>query len=271
MGTLYICPTPIGNLDDVSQRLIDVLNNVDLIYCEDTRRAKKLLNHFGIETGIESYFIGNEVNKIEDIKSHLGNNLNLALISDAGTPLISDPGNKLVETIIKEGFRVESIPGPSSVLVALTLSGFDISNFQFLGFIPKSGKEKSEFLTKLLNAQMPSVCFTSPKRVIKDLDYFEKNGLNSQITVCRELTKKFETIHRGDIAEVKEKLSSDNLKGEITLVIAPSELNTNVNFELDSALKILLYNGVPKRDLAKAVSLITDIPTNEIYDKIKDS
>ena len=151
VGTLYICPTPIGNLDDVSQRLIDVLNNVDLIYCEDTRRAKKLLNHFGIETGIESYFIGNEVNKIEDIKSHLGNNLNLALISDAGTPLISDPGNKLVETIIKEGFRVESIPGPSSVLVALTLSGFDISNFQFLGFIPKSGKEKSEFLTKLLN------------------------------------------------------------------------------------------------------------------------
>ena len=99
MGTLYICPTPIGNLDDVSQRLIDVLNNVDLIYCEDTRRAKKLLNHFGIETGIESYFIGNEVNKIEDIKRHLGNNLNLALISDAGTPLISDPGNKLVEII----------------------------------------------------------------------------------------------------------------------------------------------------------------------------
>ena len=110
MGTLYICPTPIGNLDDVSQRLIDVLNNVDLIYCEDTRRAKKLLNHFGIATVIESYFIGNEVNKIEDIISHLKNNLKIALISDAGTPLISDPGNKLVETIINEGFKVESIP-----------------------------------------------------------------------------------------------------------------------------------------------------------------
>ena len=118
---------------------------------------------------------------------------------------------------------------------------------------------------------MPSVCFTSPKRIIKDLDYFEKNGLNSQITVCRELTKKFETIHRGDISEVKEKLRLDNLKGEITLVIASSESNTNVNFELDTALKILLDHGVPKRDLAKAVSLITDIPTNEIYDKIKGS
>ena len=271
MGTLYICPTPIGNLDDVSKRIADILNEVDLIYCEDTRRAKKLLNHLGIKTEIESYFIGNEVNKIEDIKTHLENDVNIALISDAGTPLISDPGNKLVEEIIKEGFNVVSIPGPSSVLVALTLSGFDISNFQFLGFIPKSGKEKSEFLTKLLNAQMPSVCFTSPKRVIKDLDYFEINGLNSQITVCRELTKKFETIHRGDISEVKEKLSADNLKGEITLVISPNELSKNVNFELDSALKILLDNGIPKRDLAKAVSLITDIPTNEIYDKIKDS
>ena len=271
MGTLYICPTPIGNLDDVSQRLFDVLSSVDLIYCEDTRRAKKLLDHLGIKTEIESYFIGNEVNKIEGIKSHLGNNLNLALISDAGTPLISDPGNKLVETIINEGFKVESIPGPSSVLVALTLSGFDISNFQFLGFIPKSGKDKSEFVTKLLNSQMPSVCFTSPKRVIKDLDYFEKNGLNSQITVCRELTKKFETIHRGGITEVKEKLISDNLKGEITLVIGPSKINKYVNFELDSALKILLKNGVSKRDLAKAVSLISDIPANEIYDKIKDS
>ncbi len=271
MGTLYICPTPIGNLDDVSKRLIDVLSDVNLIYCEDTRRAKILLNHLGIKTEIESYFIGNEVSKIEDIKNHLGNNLNIALISDAGTPLISDPGNKLIENLIMEGFNVKSIPGPSSVLVALTLSGFDISNFQFLGFIPKSGKEKSEFLTKLLNAQMPSVCFTSPKRVLKDLDYFEKNGLNSQITVCRELTKKFETIHRGDILEVKEKLRLDNLKGEITLVIASSESNTNVNFELDTALKILLDHGVPKRDLAKAVSLIADIPTNEIYDKIKDS
>ena len=270
MGTLYICPTPIGNLDDVSKRTADILNEVDLIYCEDTRRAKKLLNHLGIKTEIESYFIGNEVNKIEDIKTHLENDVNIALISDAGTPLISDPGNKLVEEIIKEGFNVVSIPGPSSVLVALTLSGFDISNFQFLGFIPKSGKEKSEFLTKLLNARMPSVCFTSPKRVIKDLDYFEINGLSTQITACRELTKKFETIHRGDIAEVKEKLSADNLKGEITLVISPNELSKNVNFELDSALKILLDNGVPKRDLAKAVSLITDIPTNEIYDKIKD-
>ena len=137
MGTLYICPTPIGNLDDVSKRAADILNEVDLIYCEDTRRAKKLLNHLGIKTEIESYFIGNEVNKIEDIKTHLENDVNIALISDAGTPLISDPGNKLVEEIIKEGFNVVSIPGPSSVLVALTLSGFDISNFQFLGFIPK--------------------------------------------------------------------------------------------------------------------------------------
>lgn len=271
MGTLYICPTPIGNLDDVSQRLIKVLSDVDLIYCEDTRRAKKLLNHLGIQTKIESYFVGNEVSKIQDIKTHLGNNLSIALISDAGTPLISDPGSKLVEEIVKEEFKVVSIPGPSSVLVALTLSGFDISNFQFLGFIPKSGKERSFFLTKLLNAQMPSVCFTSPKRVIKDLDYFEQNGLDSQITVCRELTKKFEKIHRGNIQEVKEMLRSDNLKGEITIVFGTNKLPINANFELDSAIKILLNNSVPKRDIAKAISLITEIPTNKIYDKIKDS
>ena len=162
VGTFYICPTPIGNLDDVSTRILDTLKNVDLIYCEDTRRAKKLLDNFQITTPVSSYFLGNEHKKIKEISSFLLEGKNIALISDAGTPLISDPGSELISHLVENKHDIVSIPGPSSVLVALTISGFVLSEFQFLGFKPKSGKEKIDFALKLLNSSMTSVCFTSP-------------------------------------------------------------------------------------------------------------
>ena len=145
MGTFYICPTPIGNLNDVSARILETLKIVDLIYCEDTRRAKKLLDHFQITTPVSSYFLGNEHKKITEIESFLLEGKNIALISDAGTPLISDPGSELISHLVENKHNIVSIPGPSSVLVALTISGFDLSEFQFLGFIHKSGKEKIDF------------------------------------------------------------------------------------------------------------------------------
>ena len=270
VGTFYICPTPIGNLDDVSTRILDTLKNVDLIYCEDTRRAKKLLDNFQITTPVSSYFLGNEHKKIKEISSFLLEGKNIALISDAGTPLISDPGSDLISYLVENKHDIVSIPGPSSVLVALTISGFDLSEFQFLGFIPKSGKEKIDFALKLLNSSITSVCFTSPKRINKDILFFQEQGLDTEIVVCRELTKKFETIYRGSIDEVGEQLFGKQLKGEITLVIAAPEKEVNINYDLDSSLKVFIDNEVPKREIAKAVSNITEYSVNEIYDRIKD-
>lgn len=270
VGTFYICPTPIGNLDDVSTRILDTLKNVDLIYCEDTRRAKKLLSHFQITTPVSSYFLGNEHKKIKEVSSYLLEGKNVALISDAGTPLISDPGSELISHLVENKHDVVSIPGPSSVLVALTISGFDLSEFQFLGFIPKSGKEKIDFVLKLLNSSMTSVCFTSPKRINKDILFFQEQGLDSEIVVCRELTKKFETIYRGSIDDIGEQLFDKELKGEITLVIAPPEKKLNINYDLDTSLKVFIDNEVPKREIAKAVSNITEYSVNEIYERIKD-
>ena len=269
MGTFYICPTPIGNLDDTSNRLIETLKFVDLIYCEDTRRASKLTNNFSIDTQLKSFFLGNEFKRKEEINQHLLEGKNIALISDAGTPLISDPGNELVSYLISNDHNIVSIPGPSSILTALTVSGFELNEFQFLGFIPKAGKEKEQFVIKLLNSRMPSVCFTSSKRILKELNYFEKIGLDSEIVICRELTKKFETIYRGTISSLKDQIS-DTLKGEITIVVGPSKNNKKIDLDIDSAVKILLDQNVPKREIAKSLAFVTDMSVNKLYEEIKD-
>tara|TARA_B100001079_G_C16396187_1_gene509199 strand:- start:146 stop:973 length:828 start_codon:yes stop_codon:yes gene_type:complete len=269
VGTFYICPTPIGNLDDTSNRLIETLKFVDLIYCEDTRRASKLTNNFSIDTQLKSFFLGNEFKRKEEINQHLLEGKNIALISDAGTPLISDPGNELVSYLISNEHNIVSIPGPSSILTALTVSGFELNEFQFLGFIPKAGKEKEQFVIKLLNSRMPSVCFTSSKRILKELNYFEKIGLDSEIVICRELTKKFETIYRGTISSLKDQIS-DTLKGEITIVVGPSKNNKKIDLDIDSAVKILLDQNVPKREIAKSLAFVTDMSVNKLYEQIKD-
>ena len=269
MSTLFICPTPIGNLEDISERVVKTLASVDVIYCEDTRMAKKLTDNFSITTPLKSYFVGNEVNKISEIEATLSEGMNVALISDAGTPLISDPGNVLIQKLIQKNYNIVSIPGPSSVLTALVVSGFELNEFQFLGFVPKAGKEKEEFVIKLLNSKMPSVCFTSPKRLLKDLDYFEKEGLDSEIVICRELTKKFETIYRGTVNSLKNQISG-NLKGEITIVIGPSKIDKKIDLDIDSAVKILLDQKVPKREIAKSLAYVSDMSVNELYEKIKD-
>ena len=154
-------------------------------------------------------------------------------------------------------------------MTALTVSGFELNEFQFLGFIPKAGKEKEQFVIKLINSKMPSVCFTSPKRILKDLNYFQKEGLDSEIVICRELTKKFETIYRGNISSLKNQIS-DTLKGEITIVIGPSKNDKKIDLDIDSAVKILLDQKVPKREIAKSLAYVSDMSVNELYEKIKD-
>ena len=270
MSTLYICATPIGNLSDISTRLQETLQHVDCIYGEDTRRVVKLLNHLNIKKPVYSYFVGNEHNKIEEIQKLLTEGKNIALLSDAGTPLIADPGSELVSTLVSNNINMESIPGPSSVIVALTLSGFDLSSFRFVGFIPKSGKERSDFMSELIKSNMTTVCFTSPKRLIKDLESFMKDKITSQIVVCRELTKKFESIYRGTAEELVAQFQDSNVKGEITLVIDGQEKESRLDLDVESVVHNLLKFEIPKREIAKTISSLTDVSTNEIYEQIKD-
>jgi len=269
MAQFFICATPIGNLADVSGRLVETLKEVDLIYCEDTRRTRVLLNALNIKKETKSYFLGNEQLKIHEILSHLEQGMKVALLSDAGTPLISDPGEELLKKVIENKFEIESIPGPSSVILALTLSGMDTKNFQFLGFIPKSGKEKQDFFNKILNNEMTTVCFTSPNRLMKNLEYLVENSIDVDIAVCRELTKKFETIYRGNPAKLLNELEGKTLKGEITLVISKVNSKSRNSEDVSSAIEILLKNEVSKKDIAKVISLLTDRSVNEIYDSVK--
>ena len=270
MATFYICPTPIGNLEDISQRLVNTLSKVDVVYAEDTRVAKKLLSHLNLKKEVKSYFMGNEIKKVSEISKLLSENKSVALISDAGTPLISDPGNMLIQKLIEDNHEIVSIPGPSSVLVALTLSGFEIDRFTFLGFIPKSGKGRSNFYNLISEASHPLVCFTSPNRLMNDLKEFVSKDLQNEIVVCRELTKKFESIYRGTAQELLNDIPENKYRGEVTLVIDKSHKLNTIDIDIENFAKKLIEFQVPKREIAKIISSLNKEKVNKIYDAIKN-
>ena len=192
------------------------------------------------------------------------------MISDAGTPLISDPGNILIQQLIEDNHEIVSIPGPSSVLVALTLSGFEIDRFTFLGFIPKSGKERSNFYNLISEASHPLVCFTSPNRLMNDLKEFVSKDLQNEIVVCRELTKKFESIYRGTAQELLKDIPENKYRGEVTLVIDKSHKLNTLDIDIENFAKKLIEFQVPKREIAKIISSLNKEKVNKIYDSIKN-
>jgi len=216
MATLYIVATPIGNLADITLRALDTLKSVDLIACEDTRVTKHLLDHYQITTPTISYHQHSQVGKIDFLIDHLRQGKNLALVSDAGTPGISDPGGLLVQAAIKEGIKVEPIPGPSAVATALSVCGFSADKFLFLGFLPHK-KGRQTLIKKIQDSECTVIVYESVHRIEKLLN--ELSGLDRPIVVCRELTKKFETIYRGSVSEVLERLKNDKVKGEFVVVI----------------------------------------------------
>lgn len=221
MNKLYLVATPIGNLKDLSFRALEVLKEVDLILCEDTRVAKKLLAHYQIKTPILSYHQHSRIKKINYILSLLKMGKNLALISDAGTPGISDPGGKLV-SLVKEKIpqvKITPIPGPSAITAAASISGFSMEKFLFLGFPPKKRKRK-KFFEEVANSKYPVIFYESPYRIIKTLTQLAFFIPGREIVVCRELTKKFESIYRGKIDEVIREISEDEIKGEFVIVVS---------------------------------------------------
>lgn len=220
MGILYIVATPIGNLEDISKRALRILSEVDLILCEDTRVTKILLERYEIKTKTMSYHQHTEIKKIEEIISFLGEGKNLALVSDAGTPGISDPGNRLVAKLIEvepRSIKIVPIPGPSALTAAASIAGFSMDKFVFLGFPPVKKKRK-KFFEEAINSRYPVVFYESPYRIIKTLKEIDLLT-ERKIVVCRELTKKFETIYRGSAKDILAGLAKDEIRGEFVVVI----------------------------------------------------
>jgi len=219
-GTLYIVSTPIGNLEDITLRALRILKEVDLIAAEDTRHTLLLLRHFGIHTPLTSYFEGNEMKKREFILSKLNQGDRIALVSDAGTPGISDPGYRLIRLAIENEIPVIPIPGPSAVITALSVSGLPTDAFLFKGFLPNKSKKRRDILKQLEEVKETLIFYESPHRLSETMrDIFEVLG-DREIVLTRELTKMYEEVLRGKVSEIRTQIGEKKLKGEITLVIS---------------------------------------------------
>ena len=221
MSALDIVATPVGNLKDISLRALEILREVDLILCEDTRQTRKLLDCYQIKTQTMSYHQHSELSKVEYIIQLIRGGKNLALVSDAGTPGISDPGNRLVELVIRElgeGVNVVPIPGASALAAAASVSGFPMDRFIFLGFPPVKNKRK-KFFEEAAHSEYPVIFYESPYRIIKSLRELSSIDSSLKVAICRELTKKFETIYRGTIEEVLEQLQKEEIKGEFVVIV----------------------------------------------------
>lgn len=239
MAILYIVATPIGNLEDISVRGLKILKSVDLILCEDTRVTRKLLARYEIKTPTISYHQHSKLKRMLYILNLLKQGKNLALVSDAGTPGISDPGSKLISQILrnnqKDAVRISPIPGPSALIAAASICGFPMDKFVFMGF-PPAKKKRKKFFQEVLNSKYPVIFYESPYRILKTLNELKnmfqvsrlaedgesrRAGFKFQAVVCRELTKKFETIYQEEIEEVIKKLEKEENRGEFTVIVKP--------------------------------------------------
>jgi 16S rRNA (cytidine1402-2'-O)-methyltransferase len=220
---LYIIATPIGNLKDMTYRAQEVLSSCDLILCEDTRKSSILLNHYKINKPLSSFHKFNEKQKEEKILEELEAGKEIALISDAGTPLFSDPGFSLVEACIKRGISYTSLPGACSIIQALSLSGFSTSPFQFIGFLPKKTQERKTKLTQALSYPGSSICFESPHRILQTLEAIDSLDDKRRLSISREMTKKFEQTLQGTPKELLEIFEKNKPRGEFVIVISASK------------------------------------------------
>ena len=218
-GMLYLCATPIGNLGDMTPRVVETLRQVDVIAAEDTRNSIKLLNHFEINTPMTSYHEYNKVEKAHQLIAKMQEGQNVALITDAGTPAISDPGEVLVAMCHETGIKVTSLPGPAACITALTLSGLSTRRFCFEGFLPSDKKEKALVLGVLKEESRTMILYEAPHHLVKTLEELYQVLGNRRITLCRELTKKFETVLPTTLEEALAKYESEEPRGEYVLVI----------------------------------------------------
>lgn len=267
---LYVCPTPIGNLGDITARVLDALRQADLIAAEDTRRSGRLLAHFGISKPLVSFYEHNELSRLPELLARLEEGADIALISDAGMPGICDPGYRLIRAVLDAGLPVEVLPGPSAVETALVGSGFPTDSFTFLGYLPRRKGDLLKTLSVISGEDRTCVAFETPHRLAATLAAASEELPGRQIAVCRELTKKFEEITRGTAAELQSQLP-EKVKGEIVLVFAPSAAPEasagpgDVQEEVRTALAELLEAGLPARQAASLVASLTGTAKNAAY------
>lgn len=251
-GTLYVVATPIGNLDDITVRALQVLRSVDLIACEDTRRSRILLQHWKINSRLVSLHRFSETRKLGLILGHLERGDQVALISDAGSPAISDPGNRLVRAALESGFRVTPLPGPSAITAALSASGVDASSFVFLGFVPKKDGLRRAFFEALRGESRPAVFFETAKRIQESLSIAAEVLGTRRMVLFRELTKLHEEIVPGSPESLRERVcAKEPIKGEIVVVVDAAPAGEEVHTSVDEAIRLLTQEGLSGRELVQ--------------------
>ena len=254
IGTLFVVSTPIGNLRDITLRAIDVLRSVDVILAEDTRHSRHLLDHHGIPTRLVSYHEHNEARATESAIARLREGRDVALISDAGTPLLSDPGARIVRAAAEAGILVVPVPGPSALLAALVSSGLESDRFTFFGFLARKGREREDALRDLSSLQHTGVLYEAPNRVAATLaDLVDRGAGGRRVVVARELTKQFEEVRRGTVVELAAYYESSPPRGEVVIVLEGGTVQPLGEDELRSRVRTLRAAGLSARDVAAAL------------------
>ncbi len=268
LGKLFVVSTPIGNLEDITLRAVNVLKDCDVIACEDTRTTKKLLARYGIETNLTSYHEHNEIEKSQKLLEKLKEGKDVALVSDAGTPSVSDPGWRLVNLSIENNIEVVPVPGPSAILSALVVSGLPVDSFLFLGFFPRTASKKKELLRQIKDYPYTMIFYESARRLSGTLSVLLEILGDRNICVAREMTKLYEEVIRGSVSEVISILSKKvSVKGEVTVVIEGSrggrgKISTE---EAQKTLRAMKERGVALSDAVRAVCESSGASKNSVY------
>jgi 16S rRNA (cytidine1402-2'-O)-methyltransferase len=261
---LAVCATPIGNLDDVTLRVLAELRAADLVLCEDTRRTRVLLERHGIQARLASYHEHNEAKRTAQVLPRLEAGERVALVSDAGLPAISDPGARLIAAALDVGVPISVLPGPSAVETALVASGFEAERYQFVGFLPRKADALAALWRELAQWRHALVAFESPNRLGRSLESLAAVLPDRPVAVCRELTKRFEEVVRGPARAVAERFA-DGAKGEITLVVGPAEAAGDEE-AAHAAVAALVRGGTSRKTAADVVSRLTGVARKRLYD-----
>lgn len=275
-GKLYLCATPIGNLEDITYRVVRTLKEVDLIAAEDTRNSIKLLNHFEIKTPMTSYHEYNKIDKGHYLVGQLLEGKNIALITDAGTPGISDPGEELVAMCYEAGIEVTSLPGAAACITALTLSGLSTRRFAFEAFLPADKKEKKKVLQELVNETRTLILYEAPHRLVRTLEELYQVLGDRRITVCRELTKKHETAFRTTLSQALEWYTQNEPKGECVLVVEgkdrkkleQEEQKKWEEMSLEEHMEYYVQQGIDRKEAMKQVAKDRGISKRDVYQEL---
>lgn len=266
--TLYIVPTPIGNLEDMTFRAISVLKDVDIIFSEDTRVTLNLLNHFDIKKKLVPSHKFNEDISSQKVLEHLSNGENVAIVSDRGTPILSDPGNICVKKAIEAGFNIVSLPGATAAIPALTSSGIDASRFIFYGFLNSKKSQRIKELELLKCNKMTIIFYEAPHRIIDTLNDIKDIFGDRIISVSREISKRYEEVYRGTVTNVIKEIGEP--RGEFVIVVSGNNIDTNYdNITIEDHVKMYMDDGIDEKNAIKMVAKDRNVPKSEIYKQVK--